>query len=114
LSIYNIAAGKATDRIFYTTYTISGTGIYTFPVNLDLQPGVYAYATNQEIIQGYRAIQKPDNIFGVAPALGSDPYIIGKYFSVLGLPDPYPAGQIDLFEGIVPAVPLVIFETEIL
>jgi hypothetical protein len=113
-ALYKVENGIATERIYRDDYLITGTGFYSFVVNLDLAAGNYAYAVNQDLIMGYRTISNPDNIFGVDPLGGANVYPWAKTAIVAAvpfLPDPFPVGQTNYN---LTAVPLAIFEIEII
>ncbi len=113
-NVENVAGNTLpTTRFFDVSYTINANGIYTFPVNIDLQPGVYSYAFNQSVINGYRAFELPDNVFGVKSTMGLTTYITGYYKNLIGLgiPNPAPSGLANLLDVNVLA-PLAIFEIQ--
>ena len=111
-ALYEVVDGVVGARLFEYSYAITTTGIYTIPVNLDLTAGIYAYATTQDIIAGYRCIDKTDNVFGIVSTMGANSFINSKLINVLTpLPNPYPVGQANDFTN---PVPLVIFETQLL
>ena len=111
-AIHNVESGLVTDALYNSgSYTISANGIYTFTaINLDLQPGIYAYIIQQNVIQTYRAISLPDNIFGLLPTMGASAFISAKRSTQVGIPDPFPVGQTNYTGN----VPLAIFEIEMI
>jgi hypothetical protein len=88
-AIYNVDNGIPTTRLFSFPYNITTTGMYTFnfPANTILQPGIYAWATTQTIISGYRVIALPDQIFGLTNNGGNNNVMIhAKSCTTIDLP----------------------------
>lgn len=113
-ALYKVENGIATTQIFREAFNMTAGGAYTFAVNLDLEPGNYAYATNHSLITGFLCINNTDNVFGVNPAMGTTMYPLAKQATVLStplLPDPFPVGQVDYS---LTSVPLAIFEIEMI
>ena len=78
-AIYDVISGTVTNRLYHQTFQITGTGIVTFSsVNLTLQPGIYAYATTQDIILGWRSFTLPNSVLGVNSSMGTDTFISAK------------------------------------
>jgi hypothetical protein len=78
-AIYDVISGTVTNRLYHQTFQITGTGIVTFSsVNLTLQPGIYAYATTQDIILGWRSFTLPNSVLGVNSNMGTDTFISAK------------------------------------
>ena len=90
-AIYSVENGVPTTRLFHFTYNMTVTGLYvfTFPANTILEPGLYAWATSQSIIAGYRTFNLTDQIFGMNVAVGQNPFINGKSCTTAGLPSTY-------------------------
>lgn len=91
-AIYNVDNGIPTTRLFSFPYNITTTGMYTFnfPANTTLQPGIYAWATTQTIIAGYRVMALPDQIFGLTNTGGSNNVMIhAKSCTTIDLPSTF-------------------------
>jgi|688.fasta_scaffold97346_3 hypothetical protein len=107
-AIYDVISGVVTNRLFRQVFQVTATGLYTFPTNITLQPGIYAWATTQDIILGWRSFTLPENALGVAPTMGTNVFISGKSKASNTLPNPY-GTQADNFGNL----PLAIFEITI-
>jgi len=77
-AIYDVINGVVTNRLFRQVFQVTATGLYTFPTNITLQPGIYAWATTQDIILGWRSFTLPENTLGVEPNMGVNVFISGK------------------------------------
>jgi hypothetical protein len=107
-AIYDVINGVVTNTLFSQVFQVTATGLYTFTTNLTLQPGIYAWATTQDIILGWRSFTLPENALGVAPTMGTNVFISGKSKASNTLPNPY-GTQADNFGNL----PLAIFEITI-
>ena len=106
-AIYNVESSEVTSRLFYQSFQVTATGLYTLTTNLDLDPGVYAYAITQDIILGYRSVPVSDNGFGCDPTMGIDFMINGKSYAGFTLSDPF--GSTANYGS---SVPVSIFEVQ--
>lgn len=106
-AIYNVESGEVTSRLFYQSFPVTATGLYTFVTNLDLEPGIYAYAITQDIILGYRTVDTSDNGFGCDPTMGIDFMINAKSYAGFTLSNPF--GSTANYGS---AVPVSIFEIQ--
>jgi hypothetical protein len=89
-AIYDVISGTVTNRLYHQTFQITGTGIVTFSsVNLTLQPGIYAYATTQDIILGWRSFTLPNSVLGVNSSMGTDTFISAKTQASNNLLNPF-------------------------
>jgi hypothetical protein len=106
-AIYNVESGEVTSMLFYQSFQVTATGLYTLTTNLDLDPGVYAYAITQDIILGYRTVTLSDNGFGCDPTMGTNFMINGKSYAGFTLSNPF--GSTANYGS---SVPVSIFEVQ--
>ena len=88
-AIYDVISGTVTNRLFHQTFQVTGTGLFTFSTNLTLQPGIYAYATTQDIILGWRSFTLPNSVLGVNSNMGTDTFISAKTQASNNLLNPF-------------------------
>lgn len=90
-ALYDVVNGEPKNQLYLFNYSIVATGIYqfTFPPNTFLNPGIYAWATNQTIIIGYRCITSPDNVFGLINTISANNIMITGKNSTSGLTNPF-------------------------
>lgn len=104
-ALYDVIDGVVTNRLFRQQFQVTATGLYTFPTNITLQPGIYAWAVTQDIILGWRSFTLPVQALGVEPTMGTGVFISGKAKTTNFLLNPF--GTQTNHTG---NIPLAIFE----